>query len=472
MKKMINKPENIVTEMIGGMLKAFPDYLEQVGDLPVVKRKNKKEGKVALISGGGSGHEPSHAGFVGYGMLDAAVAGEVFTSPSADKVYEAIKAVDSGNGVLLIIKNYSGDVMNFEMAAEMAGMEGIDVKKIIVNDEAIKAVDSGNGVLLIIKNYSGDVMNFEMAAEMAGMEGIDVKKIIVNDDIAVENSTYTVGRRGIAGTVLVHKMVGAAAEKGYSLDDLEVLGNKVISRTKTMGMSLKPCMVPTTGKLSFELPEDEVEIGLGIHGEPGTQNKVISRTKTMGMSLKPCMVPTTGKLSFELPEDEVEIGLGIHGEPGTHREKMQDANAHVDYLLDKILKESELSENDEVAVLVNGLGETTLIELYIINNRVSEVLANKNIKVYDTIVGNYMTSLDMGGFSITLVKLDDEMKELLKAKADTPLANKNIKVYDTIVGNYMTSLDMGGFSITLVKLDDEMKELLKAKADTPAFKRF
>ena len=326
MKKMINKPENIVTEMIGGMLKAFPDYLEQVGDLPVVKRKNKKEGKVALISGGGSGHEPSHAGFVGYGMLDAAVAGEVFTSPSADKVYEAIKVVDSGNGVLLIIKN-----------------------------------------------YSGDVMNFEMAAEMAGMEGINVKKIIVNDDIAVENSTYTVGRRGIAGTVLVHKMVGAAAEKGYSLDDLEVLGNKVISRTKTMGMSLKPCMVPTTGKLSFELPEDEVE-----------------------------------------------IGLGIHGEPGTHREKMQDANAHVDYLLDKILKESELSENDEVAVLVNGLGETTLIELYIINNRVSEVLANKNIKVYDTIVGNYMTSLDMGGFSITLVKLDDEMKELLKAKADTP----------------------------------------------------
>lgn len=326
MKKMINKPENIVTEMIGGMLKAFPDYLEQVGDLPVVKRKNKKEGKVALISGGGSGHEPSHAGFVGYGMLDAAVAGEVFTSPSADKVYEAIKAVDSGNGVLLIIKN-----------------------------------------------YSGDVMNFEMAAEMAGMEGINVKKIIVNDDIAVENSTYTVGRRGIAGTVLVHKMVGAAAEKGYSLDELEVLGNKVISRTKTMGMSLKPCMVPTTGKLSFELPEDEVE-----------------------------------------------IGLGIHGEPGTHREKMQDANAHVDYLLDKILKESDLSENDEVAVLVNGLGETTLIELYIINNRVSEVLSNKNIKVYDTIVGNYMTSLDMGGFSITLVKLDDEMKELLKAKADTP----------------------------------------------------
>lgn len=326
MKKMINKPENIVTEMINGMLKAYPNALKQVEDLPVIIRKNKKNGKVALISGGGSGHEPSHAGFVGEGMLDAAVAGEVFTSPSADKVYEAIKAVDSGEGVLLIIKN-----------------------------------------------YSGDVMNFEMAAEMAGMEGINVKKIIVNDDIAVENSTYTVGRRGIAGTVLVHKMVGAAAEKGYSLDELEKFGNKVISRIKTMGMALKPCMVPTTGKLSFELPEDEVE-----------------------------------------------IGLGIHGEPGTHREKIQTADTHVDYLLEKLLKESDLKPEDEVAVLVNGLGETTLIELYIINNRVVDVLSEKNIKVFDTIVGNYMTSLDMGGFSITLVKLDEEMKEMLMAKADTP----------------------------------------------------
>lgn len=326
MKKMINKPENIVEEMISGMLKAYPEYLGRVEDLPVVIRKNKKMGKVALISGGGSGHEPSHAGFVGYGMLDGAVAGEVFTSPSADKVYEAIKAVNNGSGVLLIIKN-----------------------------------------------YSGDVMNFEMAAEMAAMEEIDVKKIVVDDDIAVENSTYTVGRRGIAGTVLVHKMIGAAAEKGYSLEELEILGNKVIDRTKTLGMALEPCMVPTTGKLSFELADDEVE-----------------------------------------------IGLGIHGEPGTHREKIQPANVHIDYILEKILKESDLKENDEVAVLVNGLGETTLMELFIINNRVSQVLEEKNIKVIDTIVGNYMTSLDMGGFSITLTKLDNEMKELIKAKADTP----------------------------------------------------
>lgn len=287
MKKMINKPEDIVEEMVSGMLKAYPEYLERVKDLPVIVRKNKKVGKVALVSGGGSGHEPSHAGFVGCGMLDGAVAGEVFTSPSADKVYEAIKAVNNGAGVLLIIKN-----------------------------------------------YSGDVMNFEMAAEMAAMEGIEVKKIVVDDDIAVENSTYTVGRRGIAGTVLVHKMVGAAAEKGYSLEELEVLGNKVITRTKTLGMALEPCMVPTTGKLSFELADDEVE-----------------------------------------------IGLGIHGEPGTHREKIQPANVHVDYILEKIFKESDLKENDEVVLLVNGLGETTLMELFIINNRVAQVLEEKNIKV-------------------------------------------------------------------------------------------
>ncbi len=325
MKKMINKPENIVNEMVAGMIKAYPNTLETVNDMPIVVRKEKKSGKVALVSGGGSGHEPSHAGFVGYGMLDGAVAGEVFTSPSADKVYEAIKAVNGGAGVLLVIKN-----------------------------------------------YSGDVMNFEMAAEMAGMEDIPVKRIIVDDDIAVENSTYTVGRRGIAGTVLVHKIVGAAAEKGYSLDDLETLGNKVISNLKTMGMSLKPCLVPTTGKLSFELAEDEVE-----------------------------------------------IGLGIHGEPGTHREKFQGADAHVDYLLDKILAESKV-DGEEVAVLVNGLGETTLMELFIINNRVADVLKEKNIKVVDTIVGNYMTSLDMGGFSISILKLDTEMKELLMAKADTP----------------------------------------------------
>ena len=325
MKKLINDKNNIVEEVVQGMVKAFPDKINRVVNEPIIIRKNKKMGKVALISGGGSGHEPSHAGFVGYGMLDAAVCGEIFTSPGADKVLAAIKAVDSGVGVLLIIKN-----------------------------------------------YSGDIMNFEMAGEMAAMEGITVKQVVVNDDIAVENSTYTVGRRGIAGTVLVHKILGAAAEKGYDLDRLVDLGNKVIANLKTMGMSLKPCTVFTTGKESFTLADDEVE-----------------------------------------------IGLGIHGEPGTHREKISTANDITDKLFEKIWKENEGKEGDKFAVLVNGLGETTPIELFIINNRVQDLLKNKKIEVAKTFVGNYMTSLDMGGFSITLLKLDTEMEELLKAEQDT-----------------------------------------------------
>ncbi|CEM63015.1 dihydroxyacetone kinase subunit DhaK [Treponema phagedenis] len=324
MKKLINAPENILQEMVGGLVKAHGDLVKNIADLPVIVRKNKAD-KVCLVSGGGSGHEPSHAGFVGEGMLDAAVAGEIFTSPSADKVYEAIKAVDSGKGVLLIIKN-----------------------------------------------YSGDVMNFEMAAEMAEMEGIKVAKVIVNDDIAVENSTYTVGRRGIAGTVLVHKILGAAAEKGYSLEELVALGNKLIPNIKTMGMALKPATLLSTGKLSFDISDDEVE-----------------------------------------------IGLGIHGEPGTHKEKINTADYFAELLLTKILDEHTLSANSEVAVLVNGLGDTTLIELYILNNKIQQMLAAKNIQVVDTLVGNYMTSLDMGGFSITLLKLDQETKDFLKAKANT-----------------------------------------------------
>ncbi|MGL5175163.1 MAG: dihydroxyacetone kinase subunit DhaK [Cetobacterium sp.] len=324
MKKLINNKEDIVKEMVEGMVKAFPNEIESVNELPIIIRKNKKQGKVALVSGGGSGHEPSHAGFVGFGMLDGAIAGEVFTSPSADKVYEAIKAVDNGEGVLLIIKN-----------------------------------------------YSGDVMNFEMAAEMAELDGIKVNKVIVDDDIAVENSTYTIGRRGIAGTIFVHKILGAAAEEGYSLDKIKELGDRVIRNIKTMGISLKSCTVFTTGKSSFDLADDEIE-----------------------------------------------VGLGIHGEPGTHREKFQNADVHVDHILDKILEESNI-QNEKVAVLINGLGETTLIELFIVSNRVSNVLKEKNIHVEKTLVGNYMTSLDMGGFSISILKLDEESERLLKSKSDT-----------------------------------------------------
>ncbi len=325
MKKIINVPENVVEEMLQGMVAAHPQYLKRVEGADVVVRVKKGE-KVALVSGGGSGHEPSHGGFVGKGMLDGAVAGAVFTSPTPDQVYEAVKAVDSGKGVLLVIKN-----------------------------------------------YTGDVMNFEMAAEMAAADGIEVEKVVVADDVAVENSTWTVGRRGIAGTVFVHKIAGAKAEAGGSLAEVKEVAEKVIANVRSMGMALSPCTVPAAGKPSFELGEKEVE-----------------------------------------------IGMGIHGEPGTHREEIKTADEIVTHLLDKILAEDIVHSGDEVAVLVNGLGATPLMELYVANRKVAEILAKKGIETVKTFVGNYMTSLEMAGFSISVLKLDAEMKKLLLAPADTP----------------------------------------------------
>ncbi|GFN36095.1 dihydroxyacetone kinase subunit DhaK [Tepidimicrobium xylanilyticum] len=326
MKKIINGSDKVVEEMLQGMVKAHPEFIKRVENSNVLIRKDSPvKGKVALISGGGSGHEPSHGGFVGLGMLDGAVAGEVFTSPTPEEVYKGIKAVNGGKGVLLIIKN-----------------------------------------------YTGDVMNFEMAAEMAEMEGIKVEKVVVNDDVAMEDSTYTVGRRGIAGTVLVHKITGAAAERG--LDLLEV---------------------------------------------KRVAEKAIENTRSMGMSLTPCVVPAAGKPSFEIGEDEMEIGLGIHGEPGTHKEKIKTANKITTILLDKIIKDMKL-KNKEVAVLVNGLGGTPLMELYIVNREVHRILEDQGIKVYKTIVGNYMTSLEMAGISISLLELDEELKGFLDDRAYTP----------------------------------------------------
>ncbi|MEE8885346.1 MAG: dihydroxyacetone kinase subunit DhaK [Eubacteriales bacterium] len=326
MKKFINKVEDVENEMTMGLVKAYPDKLKKLDCGTIVCRKNKKEGKVAVVSGGGSGHEPAHAGFVGEGMLDAAVAGTVYTSPTPDMCLEAIKEVATDKGVLLVIKNYTGDVMNFEMAEDMA----------------------------------------------KDMEGIKVAHVITNDDVAVENSSFTVGRRGVAGTIFVHKCAGAMAETGAELEEVQAVAQKVIDNVRTMGAAIKPCTVPAAGK-------------------PG----------------------------FELAEDEMEVGIGIHGEPGTHREKMKTANETADLLLDKILADIDYS-GSEVAVMVNGSGATPLMELYIINNHVQDVLASKGIKVFRTYVGNYMTSIDMAGFSISLLKLDDQLKELLTAKADTP----------------------------------------------------
>ena len=325
MKKFINGTDQVEDQMIQGMVKAYPQYLRKLDSGNVVVRANKKEGKVALISGGGSGHEPAHGGYIGEGMLDAAVAGAVFTSPTPDQVYEGIKAI---------------------------------------------ATDAG--VLMVIKNYTGDVMNFEMAGEMAEADGIKVKQVVVNDDVAVKDSLYTVGRRGVAGTVFVHKIAGAKAETGASLDEVQAVAQKVIDNVRTMGAAIRPCTVPAAGK-------------------PG----------------------------FELAEDEMEIGIGIHGEPGTYRDKIKTADEITTLLMDKILADIDYT-GSEVAVMVNGSGATPLMELFIINNKVADILAEKGIKVYKTLVGEYMTSIEMEGFSISVLRLDDELKTLLDAKADTP----------------------------------------------------
>ena len=326
MKKLINAVEKVEDEMILGLVKSAPKKLRKLDCGKVVVRADKKgNDKVALVSGGGSGHEPAHGGFVGKGMLDCAVAGAVFTSPTPDKIFEGIKAVATSQGVLCIVKNYTGDVMNFEMAVDMAA------------DEDIK-VDS----------------------------------VIVNDDVAVKDSLYTTGRRGVAGTILVHKISGAKAEEGASLDEVKRVAEKVIANVRSMGMAISPCTVPAAGK-------------------PG----------------------------FTLADDEVEIGIGIHGEPGTTRAKITSADETAKILLDKILADIDF-KGSEVVVLINGMGATPLMELYIINNFVQDYLVANGVKIYDTMVGNFMTSIEMAGFSITLLRLDDELKKLYDAPADTP----------------------------------------------------
>ena len=324
MKKLINKVDDVEREMIEGLAKAAPKKLRKLDEGNIIVRTPKKEGKVALVSGGGSGHEPAHGGYVGSGMLDCAVAGSVFTSPTPDQIYEGIKAVATEAGVLAIVKNYTGDVLNFEMAIDMA------------KDEDVNA------------DY-----------------------VIVNDDVAVKDSLYTTGRRGVAGTIFVHKIAGARAEEGASLAEVKACAESVIKNVRSMGMAIAPCTVPAAGK----------------HG-------------------------------FTLAEDEVEIGIGIHGEPGTSREKMLSANEAAKRLLDTILADLDYS-GKEVVVLVNGMGATPLMELYIINNFVQDYLKEKGVKVYDTMVGNYMTAIEMAGFSLTLLRLDEDMKRLYDAKADT-----------------------------------------------------
>ncbi|QIN82575.1 dihydroxyacetone kinase subunit DhaK [Rubrobacter tropicus] len=326
MKKLINAPERVVGEMLRGMELAHGGLLRLLPENGVVLRADAPvQGKVALVSGGGSGHEPTHGGFVGPGMLDAACAGSVFTSPTPDQMLEATKAVDGGAGVFYVVKNYTGDVLNFEMAGELAEAEGIQT------------------------DY-----------------------VVTNDDVAVEDSTFTSGRRGIAGTIFVHKICGAAADDGKDLAGIKELAEKVNGNVRSMGMALTSCTPPESGEPIFQIGDDEMEIGIGIHGEPGIQRK-----------------------------------------------KIEPADNIVDEMLDKILGDSVDFSGSEVAVMVNGMGGTPLMELYVAYARVADRLKDEGVNVWRMpYVGDYMTSLEMAGFSITLLKLDEEMKGYLAAPCD------------------------------------------------------
>lgn len=326
MKKLINSPETVVKDALAGMAAAHPDLLKVSYDPDYIMRADGPvRGKVGIISGGGSGHEPMHGGFVGRGMLDAACPGAVFTSPVPDQM-----------------------------------------------QAATKAVDGGAGVLHIVKNYTGDVMNFEMAAEMAQVEGVEVVSVVTNDDVAVQDSLYTAGRRGVGVTVLLEKIVGAAAEAGANLQEVKRIAEKVNAQGRSMGMALTSCTVPHAGK------------------------------------------PT-----FELGDDEMEIGIGIHGEPGRKRMKIEDA-AHVTALLaTPILDDLPFKSGDSVLAFVNGMGGTPLIELYIVYNELNKILKDKGITIGRNLVGSYITSLEMAGCSITLVKLDDELTKLWDAPVHT-----------------------------------------------------
>jgi phosphoenolpyruvate---glycerone phosphotransferase subunit DhaK len=327
MKKLINAPDAVVREALEGMEAAHGDRL-RISYEPafVVRADAPVQGKVGIVSGGGSGHEPMHGGFVGRGMLDAACPGEVFTSPTPDQMLEATKAVNGGAGVLHIVKNYTGDVMNFEMAADL-----------------------GQG------------------------EGIEVQAVVTNDDVAVEDSLYTAGRRGVGITVIAEKLCGAAAEEGKSLAEVADLCRRVNGEGRSMGMALTACTTPSSG-------------------EP----------------------------SFDLPDDEMEIGIGIHGEPGRFREPLGPASQVVERLATAIVDDLPFQSGDNVLAFVNGMGGTPLIELYVVYRELHRFLEGRGITIARNLIGDYITSLEMAGCSITLLRLDDELTRLWDAPVDTP----------------------------------------------------
>ncbi len=330
MKKIINDPSNFVEESIDGLIKSHPDIYSIAKDNNrVVTRAKKSSNKVGIVTGGGSGHLPVFTGYIGKGFLDACAVGSVFASPSVDQMFSAIKNANNGNGVLCIIGNYGGDVMNFEMACEMA--------------EA---------------------------------EGIKTKKVIVADDIASAKISEKEKRRGIAGMIFVFKIAGAIAETGVSLDDV------------------------------FKTATD-------------ANNNI----RTLGVAMSPCILPEAGKPTFQIGDDEIEIGMGIHGEPGIKREKLKPANDLVDDLYKRIIEDSGIKSNDHIAIMINSLGATPLEELYIISKRVNENLLNSKIKNIKTFVGRYATSMEMAGMSITTLKLNDNLKKYLFENSECPFWN-------------------------------------------------
>jgi dihydroxyacetone kinase-like protein len=326
LKKLINAVDDIVPESLTGLQAAHPDIVKvDLAQNLVLRAGGPKQGKVALISGGGSGHEPLHGGYVGLGMLDAAAAGHVFTSPVPDQMEAATRAVNGGAGVLHIVKNYTGDILNFQMAAELVAGE------------------------------------------------IEVATVVTNDDVAVEDSLYTAGRRGVGVTVLVEKIAGAHAEAGGSLADVTA-----------------------------------------------TATKVNDQGKSMGLALTSCVVPAAGTPSFVLGDDEVEVGIGIHGEPGRRREKLAPVDDMAEWLVSPIVADLGLKRGVSVLAFVNGMGGTPLIELYVTFNSVAKILGGQGITIGRSLVGNYITSLEMAGFSVTLLRLDDELTKLWDAPVNTP----------------------------------------------------
>ncbi len=326
MKKLINRPEDVVKEELAGIAAAHPDLVRVCFDPNYITRADAPlAGKVALISGGGSGHEPMHGGFVGPGMLDAACPGAIFTSPTPDQMLEAVKAVHGGAGALFIVKN-----------------------------------------------YTGDIMNFDMAADLARGEGIEIESVVTNDDVAVQDSLYTAGRRGVGVTVLLEKIAGAAAEQRRPLAEVAAIARRVNANGRSMGMALTSCTVPHVGR------------------------------------------PT-----FDLPEDEMEIGIGIHGEPGRTRMKVKSAKEITELLATSILDDLPFKAGDEVLAFVNGMGGTPLIELYVVYSELARILADRSIRIARNLIGSYITSLEMQGCSITLLRLDDELTALWDAPVKT-----------------------------------------------------